>query len=65
MLNTIKYELHLYHTDGTETVHQYRLSQAAINDGREAMARRDIKGYEVIDINSQTCVSYDGKWWDN
>lgn len=65
MLNAIKYELHTYHTDGTENVRQYRLSQAAINDGRTAMADEGVKGYEVVDLNTNVCIAYDGKWWIN
>jgi hypothetical protein len=65
MLNTIKYELHIHKTDNTHEVFQYRLSQAAINDGRELMERRDVKGYEVVDLKTNICIAYDGKWWEN
>lgn len=65
MLNTIKYELHIHHKGKPDEIAQYRLSQAAINDGRESMSRTDVHGYEVIDLATNICIAYDGKWWEN
>lgn len=65
MLKKIKYELHIHRKGQSDEIAQYRLSQAAINDGREAMNRKDVIGYEVIDLATNICIAYDGKWWEN
>ena len=65
MLKKIKYELHILRKGQSDEIAQYRLLRAAMNDGREAMSRRDVVGYEVIDLETNVCIAYDGKWWEN
>ena len=65
MLKKIKYELHILRKGQSDEIAQYRLLRAAMNDGREAMSRRDVVGYEVIDLETNVCIAYDGKWWES
>lgn len=65
MLKKIKYELHIHRKGKPDEIAQYRLSQAAMNDGREAMSLDGVIGYEVIDLATNICIAYDGKWWEN
>lgn len=65
MLKKIKYELHIHRKGKSDEIAQYRLSQAAMNDGREAMSLDGVRGYEVIDLATNICIAYDGKWLEN